>query len=156
PVGAAYRPFVMASRPPVEPRLPEPPGYGRGGNEIEGLVFLVLGAAAVWRFGFWWGIGIFLGGLTTTAFIHAVNRAAATAATSENVHRRKREPPAARLHSLATGIVGGALGFGASAALGVATGGLAGVAAATATYLVLERVVDLLLRMDWTGALGSQ
>ena len=106
----------------------------------------------MWRFGFWWGIGLFLAGLTVTGFVKAVNE---VSATSEHRPRRKRDPALARVHSLATGVVGAFLGFGAAAALGLATGGLAEIAAVVATYLVLQQVSDLVLRADWSGALGS-
>jgi hypothetical protein len=106
------------------------------------------------RFGFWWGIAIFVASFTLTAFIGAVNDASPQ--RSDKPRKHAPVPLLARLHAAVSTFVAGVLGFGVAAVTGIAAAhGFTGILAAAAAALVLDTGVGWLLDADWTGALGS-
>lgn len=146
----------MYPRPPDLREPPSsPPDYAASGTDaVVGLALLAIAGFAMSRFGFWWGIAVYLASFTLTAFVGGVNIAAAE--MSDKRRRRARVPVLARLHAAISGFVSGVLGFGVAAVTGIAeTHGLTGILAASVTALALDTAVGWILDADWTGALGS-
>lgn len=123
--------------------------------DAAGLALVVFAGLAIWWFGFWWGILVFIAGFTVSVFVQAVNIASTDLEAGVDDRPRRRNPVPAQIHAVASGFLGAFLGFGVASVAGASSADFEGIVAASAALVLVSEAVGRVLDMDWTGALGS-